>query len=90
MNETKEVLFFSMLPISGRALLYWKVTDFALCPSNESSLKMKMIVGTDKVLLTRKTELLDEKCLTTLPLPLQISPGILRDQTHFSEVRGGK
>ena len=36
MNETKKVLFFSMLPISGRALLYWKVTDFALFFVNKS------------------------------------------------------
>jgi hypothetical protein len=42
-----------MLPISGRALLYWEVKDFALCPSDEGSMKMKTIVGTDTVLLTR-------------------------------------
>jgi hypothetical protein len=61
MNETKEVLFFSMLHISRRALLYWKLTDLALCPSDENSMNMKKIVDFDAVLLTRKTELLDAK-----------------------------
>jgi len=70
MNETKKVFFFSMLPVSRRALHYWKVTDFALCPSDGSSLKMKMIVGTCTVLLTVKTALFDEKCFPTLPLQL--------------------
>jgi len=70
MNETKKVFLFSMLPISGRALLCWKVTNFALCPSDESGLKMKTIVGTDTVLLTVETELFDEKGFP--PLPLQI------------------
>jgi hypothetical protein len=59
-----------MLAISGRALFYSEVADFVLCPSDEGSMKMKTIVGTDTVLLTRKTVLLDEKCLPTLPLPL--------------------